>query len=45
MTTNQYDAIIIDGGVSGAEAACSVHESPAGWRTRVPLSELSRTEV
>ena len=31
MTSNQYDAIIIGGGVSGAKAACSVHGSPLGW--------------
>jgi len=31
MTSNQYDAIIIGGGVSGAEAACSAYGSPVGW--------------
>ena len=49
MTSNQYDAIIIGGGVSGAKARCSVHGSPLGWprneRSRVGFSRLPRTEA
>jgi len=32
-------------GLSGAEAACSVHGSPSGWRTRVRFNGLARTEA
>jgi len=32
-------------GMSGAKAACSVHGSPTGWRTRVRFNGLPRTEA
>ena len=31
--------------MSGAEAACSAHGSPAGWCTRVEFIRLSCTEA
>ncbi len=49
MTQNNYDAIIILNGTSGAEATCSVHRSPAGWHSQrtlgVGFSRLPRTEA
>jgi hypothetical protein len=40
MTSDQYDAIIIGGGMRGAEAACSVHGSPLGWRNESLLADF-----
>jgi succinate dehydrogenase/fumarate reductase flavoprotein subunit len=45
MTSNQYDVIIIGGGVSGAKVRCSAHGSPAGLRKESAFSQLPRTEA